>query len=240
MKSQATTMATMQGQLTNIQQFCMAVGQQPPPNIYTPAQQQHTFNNCRNRCNGGGHGNGVTGGSNGGGGGSFPQQPTWFGGNGAGAQQPTWENWNYCLTHGGDVDDTHTSTLCRNRGPTHNPNARINRRNAQDHPSLSVQPYSPPPRRPQQQLRPQQHPPVSHYPVQGMKQSTYRAAARPRHDEFCRTAITSTKCRERADDAAASSAGDAHDGTLLCSQPTTLLCPQPAAAGILLASRGGQ
>jgi hypothetical protein len=49
MKSQATTMATMQGQLTNIQQFCMAVGQQPLPNIYAPAQQQHTFNNRRNR-----------------------------------------------------------------------------------------------------------------------------------------------------------------------------------------------
>jgi hypothetical protein len=31
MKSQATTMAAMQGQLTNIQQFCMAVGQQPRP-----------------------------------------------------------------------------------------------------------------------------------------------------------------------------------------------------------------
>jgi hypothetical protein len=30
MKTQATTTATMQGQLTNIQQFCMAVGQQPP------------------------------------------------------------------------------------------------------------------------------------------------------------------------------------------------------------------
>jgi hypothetical protein len=131
MKSQATTMAAMQGQLTNIQQFCMAVGQQPLPNIYAPAQQQHTFNNRRNRRNGGGHGNGGTGGSNGGGGGSFPQQPTWFGGNGAGAQQPTcpptpykrWENWNYCHTHGGDVDDTHTSASCRNRGPTHNPNA---------------------------------------------------------------------------------------------------------------------
>jgi len=66
------------------------------------------------------------------------------------------------------------------------------------------------------------------------------ASARPRHDEFCRTAIPSTKCRECADDAAASSAGDAHDDTLLRSQPTTLLCPQPAAAGILLTSRGGQ
>ena len=66
------------------------------------------------------------------------------------------------------------------------------------------------------------------------------ASARPRHDEFCRTAIPSTKCPKCADDAAASSTGDAHDGTLLCSQPTTLLCPQPAAAGILLTSRGGQ
>jgi len=60
MKSQATTMVAMQDQLTNIQQFCMAVGQQPLPNIYVPAQQQHTFNNRRNRRNGGGHGNGGT------------------------------------------------------------------------------------------------------------------------------------------------------------------------------------
>ena len=57
MKAQATTMAAMQDQLTNIQQFCMAVGQQPPRNIYAPAQQQHTFNRCRDRCNGGGHNN---------------------------------------------------------------------------------------------------------------------------------------------------------------------------------------
>ena len=49
MKAQATNMAVMQGQLTNIQQFCMAVGQQPPPNIYAPSQQQPTFNKHRNR-----------------------------------------------------------------------------------------------------------------------------------------------------------------------------------------------
>jgi hypothetical protein len=73
MKTQAATMAAMQGQLTNIQQFCMAIGQQPPPNIYAPPQQQYTFNNRRARRNGGGHGNGGTGGGNGGG--SFPQQP---------------------------------------------------------------------------------------------------------------------------------------------------------------------
>jgi len=74
MKAQATTMAAMQGQLMNIQQFCMAVGQQPPPNIYTPSQQQPTFNNRRNRRNGGGQGNGGTGSNNNGSGvGSFPQ-----------------------------------------------------------------------------------------------------------------------------------------------------------------------
>jgi hypothetical protein len=42
----------MQGKLTNIQQFCMSIGQQPPPNIYTPAQQQNTFNNRCDRHNG--------------------------------------------------------------------------------------------------------------------------------------------------------------------------------------------
>ncbi len=85
-KTQATSMAAMQGQLTNIQQFCMAVGQQPPHTICAPTQQQHMSNNRRGRRNGRGH-NGDSGGSNGGGG--FPQQPTWFGGNGAIAQQPS-------------------------------------------------------------------------------------------------------------------------------------------------------
>ena len=115
MKSQATTMAAMQGQLANIQQFCMAANQQPPPTIHAPPQLQQQHNNRRsNRRNGG------SGGANGTG--SFPQQPTWFGGNGTGAQQPTrpptpykrWENWNYCSTHGGDVDDSHTSITCGN------------------------------------------------------------------------------------------------------------------------------
>jgi len=193
MKSQATTMAAMQGQLTNIQQFCMAVGQQPPPNIYAPTQQQHTFNNRRNSY-GGGHGNGGTGGSNSGGGGSFPQQPTWFGGIGAGTQQPTcpptpykrWENWNYYHTHGGEVEDTHTSALCGKRGPTHNPNAT--RANIMDgsiagmHKTIfpSACSRTPPPPvapSPQQQLRPQQHPPVSYYPIQGTTQPTHRARA---------------------------------------------------------------
>ncbi len=127
---------------------------------------------------------------------------------------------------------------------------RINRRNAQDHSSLSVRPYSSPPPVPPATATPIATPSSVILPCPG-HDATYvpctrdhdhaGAAARPRHDEFCRTATLSTKCRECADeDAAASSAGDAHDGTLLCSQPTTLLCPQPAAARILLTSRGRQ
>jgi hypothetical protein len=115
MKSQTTTMAAMQGQLANIQQFCIAFNQQPPPTIYAPPQQQQHNNRRSNRHNGG------SGGANG----------TGSSGNGAGAQQPTcpptpykrWENWNYCSTHGGDVDDSHTSMMCGNRGPTYNSNA---------------------------------------------------------------------------------------------------------------------
>jgi hypothetical protein len=127
-KTQATSMAAMQGQLANIQQFCMAVGQQPPPTIYASTQQQHMSNNHRGRRNGSGH-NGGSGSGNSSGG--FPHQPTWFGGNGAGVQQPSfpptpykrWENWNYYHTHGGNIDNAHTSATCGNCGPTHNPNA---------------------------------------------------------------------------------------------------------------------
>ena len=176
MKTQATTMATMQGQLTNIQQFCMAVGQQPPSNIYAPPQQQHTFNKRRDRCNSGGHVNGGTGGGNGGG--NFPQKPAWFGGSGAGAQQPRrpptpykhWENWNYCHSHGGDIDNTHTSALCRNRGPTHNPNATHANIWADRLPECTRPSFPPacgrtPPstRHPQQQQCPQQCPTVSYW-----------------------------------------------------------------------------
>jgi hypothetical protein len=177
MKSQATTMAAMQGQLANIQQFCMAVNQQPPSTIYAPPQQQQHNTRRNNRRNGG------SGGANGTG--SFPQQPTWFGGNGAGTQQPTrpptpykrWENWNYCSTHGGDVDDSHTSMTCGNRGPTHNQNAtRANIMGgsvAGMHKTILPSACGrtpPPPRRPQQQQRPQQLPQVSYYPMQGMMQ----------------------------------------------------------------------
>jgi hypothetical protein len=92
-KSQATSLAAMQGQLANIQQFCTAVNQQPPSNIYAPTQHQRTSNNHGIRCNGKGQGSGGSGGGN--------QQPTWY--------VPTpykhSENWNYCHTHGGDIGD---------------------------------------------------------------------------------------------------------------------------------------
>ncbi len=77
MKDQANSLVAMQTQLANIQQFCMAVGQQPPSSIYILAQQQHTFNN-HNKCNGGSQNSGR----------GVPQQPTMsFGNPGAGQQQ---------------------------------------------------------------------------------------------------------------------------------------------------------
>ena len=97
MKSLAASLAAMQGQ-ANIQQFCMAVGQQPPSTIYqppsnnyAPVQQQRMTYSRGGR--GGGRGGGGHGGNN--------QQPTWYE---AGAQQgqhaPTpfkrYENW--CVT----------------------------------------------------------------------------------------------------------------------------------------------
>jgi hypothetical protein len=34
-----------------------------------------------------------------------------------------WENRNYCHTHGGDVEDAHTSATCNRQGPIYNLNA---------------------------------------------------------------------------------------------------------------------
>ena len=36
MKNQAPSLTAMQGQLANIEQFCMAVGQRPPSTVYQP------------------------------------------------------------------------------------------------------------------------------------------------------------------------------------------------------------
>jgi hypothetical protein len=262
----------MQGQLTNIQQFCMAVGQLPPPTSYAPTQQQHMSNNCRGRCNGGGHDGGYGGGN---GGGSFPQQPTWFGGNGAGTQQPSflptpykrWKNWNYCHTHGGNVDDAHTSAMCGNHGLMHNPNA--SRANIMGGSTAgmhkTILPSSPghkppPPPLPPAAATPTAMPtrcilPHPRYkcptrvfwsnptcwwhlpPADDHGHAIY--AAWSNHDEFCWPAVPS-KCRGRSNDAAANSAGNAHDGTLPCSQPADLLCPQPTASEVFLTSRGRQ
>jgi hypothetical protein len=74
-KSQAASLATMQGQLVNIQQFCMAaVGQQPPSTIYQPPSNNYApAQHQRTTYNRGGRGGGRDGGGHGGG----NQQPTW-------------------------------------------------------------------------------------------------------------------------------------------------------------------
>ncbi len=106
MKSQADSLVAMQNQLLNIQ-LCINVGQQPPSSSYAPAQQQHTFTN-HNKRNGGSQGNNR----------GLPQQPNMnYGGTGGSQKQNMhppnpykwWENWNYCHSHGGDVDNNHTS-----------------------------------------------------------------------------------------------------------------------------------
>jgi hypothetical protein len=106
MKSQATSLAAMQGQLVNIQQFCMTVGQQPPSTIYqppsnnyAPAQQQRMTYNCRGR--GGGRGSGGHGGGN--------QQPVQPGmvlaeqahsNNVCPPSSSGTQNWDYCFSKG--------------------------------------------------------------------------------------------------------------------------------------------
>jgi hypothetical protein len=47
-KCQATSLATMQRHLTSIQQYCLAVCQQPSSNIYAPTQQQCKSTSHRN------------------------------------------------------------------------------------------------------------------------------------------------------------------------------------------------
>ena len=121
MKSLAASLAAMQGQLANIQQFCMAVGQQPPSNIYQPLSNSYAprSNNAQpTAAEEEAEADGGHGGNN--------QQPTWYG---AGAQQgqhaPTpfkrYENWDYCFLHRGNVE--HTSDTCPKPRPAHNRHA---------------------------------------------------------------------------------------------------------------------
>jgi hypothetical protein len=186
MKGQATSLALIQDQLANLDQFCMAVGQQPPNNIYAPAQQQRPFNSGRSRCNGGG--------GRGGGGYFVPQQPTnhgFVGGapGGGTARPPTpykqYENWHYCHTHGGDVDNTHTSATCARTGPRHNPNAThsntMGGSSADLHKTIlpSAAGRTAPNLRPQAQQQQQQCPPVSYFPMQVMQALAWQQVAPP-------------------------------------------------------------
>jgi hypothetical protein len=149
----------------------MTIGQQPPSSGYAPAQQQCTFTN-HNKCNGGDQGNGR----------GFPQQPTMnFGGTGGSQQQVIcppnpyrrWENWNYYHSHGGDIDNNHTSATCGKPGPTHNSNASrtiiIGGLVAGMHKTIlpSACSRTPPNCCPQQQQRPQQCPPITYHPPGG-------------------------------------------------------------------------
>lgn len=183
MKSQATSLASIHGQLANLQQFCMAVGQQqqPPTNIHAPAQQQRTFNSGRSRRNGGGGrgGGGPTHGFGGGApGGGSTRPPTPY---------KRYENWHYCHTHGGDVDDNHTSATCARPGPTHNPNATRNNTmggsSAGLHKTIlpSAAGRTAPNQRPQAQQQQQQQlrPPASYYPMQTMQAPAWQQPASP-------------------------------------------------------------
>jgi hypothetical protein len=113
----------------------------------------------------------------------FLKQPTISVGSTGGCQQqalchPTlykcWENWNYCRTHGGDVDDTQTSAMCGKPGPTHNPNT--SRANIMGGSVARMQktilPSAcgriPPNHHPQQQQFPQERQPIAYYPPGGM------------------------------------------------------------------------
>jgi hypothetical protein len=171
MKSQADSLVAMQNQLATIQQFCMTVGQQPPSSGYAPAQQQRTFTN-QNKCNGGSQSSGC----------DFPQQPTMsFNGTGGSQQQvihpPTpykrWENWNYCHSHGSDIDNNHPSATCGKSGPTHNSN--VSRTNIMGGSVAGMHKTilplacgcTPPNCYPQQQQGSQQRPPITYYPPGG-------------------------------------------------------------------------
>jgi hypothetical protein len=84
-----------------------------------------------------------------------------------------WENWNYCHSHGGDIDNNHTSAACDKPGPTYNPNAScaniMGRSVARMHKTILPLAcgHTPPNRCPQQQQRPQQRSPTASYPPGG-------------------------------------------------------------------------
>ncbi len=114
-KAHSLTIASMQGQLQAMQQFCMVLQQQqPPPPTYAPQQQQHGRRGLlsRNTPDGAGRGYPDT---------AYQQLMT--------AEchlQPSMSfkrfyNRNYCSTHGRDIHNTQTSGTRHHPGPSHNP-----------------------------------------------------------------------------------------------------------------------
>ena len=108
-KSQASTIATLQGQMQSMQQYCMnmqQLQQHLPPHSY-PRQQR----GCRSTTRGSSYQPAAP---------AIAPPPS-------NARPPTpmthFENWNYCHTHGGDVDNGHTSMSCIKPGPAHNQHA---------------------------------------------------------------------------------------------------------------------
>jgi hypothetical protein len=96
-----------------------------------------------------------------------------------------YENWHYCHTHGGDVDDTHTSATCARPGPRHNPNVTRNNTMAGSSAGLhktilpSAAGRTAPNLRPQAQQQQQQRLPVSYFPIQAMQAPPWQQVAPP-------------------------------------------------------------
>jgi hypothetical protein len=109
-----------QSQLNAMTQYCMALQQQSTPTNHAAHQQRGASNNWHRlaQCNG----NGISGGGY--------QQPV-YPQPGASGQRPDYtptpykcfKNWNYCHTHGGNIDNGHTNRRCAKLGLAHNQNA---------------------------------------------------------------------------------------------------------------------
>jgi hypothetical protein len=117
-KLQGTTIASMQSQLNAMTQYCMALQQQSTPTNHAAQQQRGVSINWCGLVQ-------FNGNSSGGG----YQQPA-YPQPGVTGQRPDYtptphkrfKNWDYCPSHGGNVDNRHTSRMCIEPGPTHNPN----------------------------------------------------------------------------------------------------------------------
>jgi hypothetical protein len=113
-KKQGSTIALLQSQVNAMQQYRTALQHQPPPPIYAQQFQQRTPNNRCGllRCTGSGRGREYQN--------PGYQQPTGAPAMCAPTPYKQFENWHYCHTHRGNIDDTHTSAMCTKPGPLHN------------------------------------------------------------------------------------------------------------------------